>query len=392
MRKGFTLIELLVVIAIIAILAAILFPVFGKAREKARMTQCMSNQKQIALAITMYTQENDETMPGTAGLIDGTIAANQPGPTRQSDYAWRTAIGVADKVYNCTSSGRDGSSTMPTTTTTGPEIGMNVSLYAVGLGVIFSPETTILTADANANGISSPNDFDSRHNDKKGLVASFCDGHVEYIVAANLPKAVVYAGTTYTPPTTGTVGVTATAVNQTASKDLDPTNDFSPYLLAGCNGALLTLQDTAFASTITSISMPVSSTLSKGQTIIIKIGNVAAGDVPLANVSPVSIAISRCALLEYFAPNATDTAVTFTATIPNLRYGLASGNYRVGSYAVIQTESATTFNGTTGQKKAWYRLLGLNGAVNSAALVATPLAAAEPLCDFTGNVLTETAP
>ncbi|HEY3376455.1 MAG TPA: DUF1559 domain-containing protein, partial [Armatimonadota bacterium] len=135
MKKGFTLIELLVVIAIIAILAAILFPVFGKAREKARMTQCMSNQKQIALAITMYTQENDETMPGTTGLVDGVVAANQTFTSRQTDYAWRTAIGVADKVYNCTSSGRDGSAVMPTTTTGGPEIGMNANLYQVGLGV-----------------------------------------------------------------------------------------------------------------------------------------------------------------------------------------------------------------------------------------------------------------
>lgn len=62
-KMGFTLIELLVVIAIIAILAAILFPVFSKAREKARQTQCISNQKQIALAVQMWTQENDEKFP-----------------------------------------------------------------------------------------------------------------------------------------------------------------------------------------------------------------------------------------------------------------------------------------------------------------------------------------
>lgn len=61
--SGFTLIELLVVIAIIAILAAILFPVFAQAREKARQTACLSNSKQITLGITMYTQDYDETMP-----------------------------------------------------------------------------------------------------------------------------------------------------------------------------------------------------------------------------------------------------------------------------------------------------------------------------------------
>jgi prepilin-type N-terminal cleavage/methylation domain-containing protein/prepilin-type processing-associated H-X9-DG protein len=61
--KGFTLIELLVVIAIIAILAAILFPVFAQAREKARQTSCLSNSKQVGTSIIMYVQDYDEAMP-----------------------------------------------------------------------------------------------------------------------------------------------------------------------------------------------------------------------------------------------------------------------------------------------------------------------------------------
>ncbi|WP_309687847.1 DUF1559 domain-containing protein [Armatimonas sp.] len=61
---GFTLIELLVVIAIIAILAAILFPVFAQAREKARQTACLSNLKQIGVGLMMYTQDYDEVLPG----------------------------------------------------------------------------------------------------------------------------------------------------------------------------------------------------------------------------------------------------------------------------------------------------------------------------------------
>jgi len=62
-RTGFTLIELLVVIAIIAILAAILFPVFAQAREKARQSTCLSNFKQIGLGMLMYAQDYDETYP-----------------------------------------------------------------------------------------------------------------------------------------------------------------------------------------------------------------------------------------------------------------------------------------------------------------------------------------
>jgi prepilin-type N-terminal cleavage/methylation domain-containing protein/prepilin-type processing-associated H-X9-DG protein len=61
--RGFTLIELLVVIAIIAILAAILFPVFARARESARRTGCLSNMKQVTTGIMMYTQDYDEVMP-----------------------------------------------------------------------------------------------------------------------------------------------------------------------------------------------------------------------------------------------------------------------------------------------------------------------------------------
>lgn len=76
-RRGFTLIELLVVIAIIAIIAAILFPVFAKVREKARQTTCLSNVKQIGLAMTQYTQDNDESFP--IGAVAGSLGQGWAG-------------------------------------------------------------------------------------------------------------------------------------------------------------------------------------------------------------------------------------------------------------------------------------------------------------------------
>jgi prepilin-type N-terminal cleavage/methylation domain-containing protein/prepilin-type processing-associated H-X9-DG protein len=75
-RRGFTLIELLVVIAIIAILAAILFPVFAQARSKARQATCVSNLKQLGNAMLMYVQDYDETfpyVPGATNAVNGSV-------------------------------------------------------------------------------------------------------------------------------------------------------------------------------------------------------------------------------------------------------------------------------------------------------------------------------
>ena len=89
-RKGFTLIELLVVIAIIAILAAILFPVFARAREKARQTTCLSDFKQVNLGIMMYAQDHDELLPmvrvDVTPAPDGTAVTNYWYPLAINPY------------------------------------------------------------------------------------------------------------------------------------------------------------------------------------------------------------------------------------------------------------------------------------------------------------------
>jgi prepilin-type N-terminal cleavage/methylation domain-containing protein/prepilin-type processing-associated H-X9-DG protein len=98
-NRAFTLIELLVVIAIIAILAAILFPVFAQAREKARQTSCLSNLKQLGTSIMMYTQDYDETFP--LGQQDNWTGA------------WPTAVQPYVKSINVFRCPSDGNFSLP---------------------------------------------------------------------------------------------------------------------------------------------------------------------------------------------------------------------------------------------------------------------------------------
>ena len=185
--KGFTLIELLVVIAIIAILAAILFPVFAKAREKARQTSCLSNVKQLALGALMYTQDYDETF-----MQNNPVGQTVVVPT---DKFWMGRINPYTKnsqIFYCGS--RAGY--------VGYAINQRVSNWdsGVSVGAITSPSSTILlgdTAPTNKYTLNSVVNGDpdwplfapydttnytwdpphERHNDMANF--AFCDGHAK---------------------------------------------------------------------------------------------------------------------------------------------------------------------------------------------------------------------
>lgn len=223
-RFAFTLIELLVVISIIAILAAILFPVFGRARENARRSSCQSNLKQIGLGLTQYLQDYDEKMPNSAF---GSAASD----TNASNYKWMDAISPyvkSEQLFVCPSDaeakyvfqgnapatgthdygsyGQNGAYSAAGDAQTPPR---SSGLYLVSLAQIVAPASTVWATDTDnheeANGsfgflwpnaASNPpismngrgqkrlDKIVERHLETSNVL--FCDGHVKALKLAAL--------------------------------------------------------------------------------------------------------------------------------------------------------------------------------------------------------------
>ena len=175
---AFTLIELLVVIAIIAILAAILFPVFARARENARRASCQSNQKNLVLSFMQYTQDYDERMPmHWAGGVDVKLQWVQTLQPYVKNY----------QVFFCPSASTKNSGA--TVSSANIAYGYNfANLNAVALAAINEPSETLLLADTGENATAYvldrtnatrlPNDIHL-----EGCNFAFVDGHVKWMKA-----------------------------------------------------------------------------------------------------------------------------------------------------------------------------------------------------------------
>lgn len=180
-KKGFTLIELLVVIAIISILASILFPVFGKAREKARQGVCTSNLKQLGQAVMLYLQDYDEIFPSHS--LPGSDCWHM---TLNNNYIKNT------NVFKCPSD---------------PSYVWNVNIsYGynyrwlsrdttwVSLTQIANPSETILVADAGVDYVIAPDGYagtnhkvSDRHSGGSNVL--FVDGHVKWHLFNTIDKS-----------------------------------------------------------------------------------------------------------------------------------------------------------------------------------------------------------
>ena len=196
-KKGFTLIELLVVIAIIAILAAILFPVFAKAREKARQTTCVSNIKQVMTGALMYNQDYDDKMvTAPVHWNDGQAWVCWPFQLQPYIKNWG--------VYACPSTEKGPMDYQYMHYDVWPTYAVACSIFESASGIsmaqVPTPSDKVFIADSNhpvlgnaqgwltASGcgqwvcganINSTHLWRTPHND--GLVVGYIDGHVKWM-------------------------------------------------------------------------------------------------------------------------------------------------------------------------------------------------------------------
>jgi len=199
-KRGFTLIELLVVIAIIAILAAILFPVYARLREKARQTQCVSNIKQTSLAFKTYTDDYDQKYPyvGTYTGVNWTAWPGPPWPAPMDPYIKSPGI-LACPSAGCTGVIGDGiAANKPFS------YFFNRRLSGQSEGIASYPSNCIIIGDwapaafhvVGANGAdstcfdiwrvgSNPNEAHWLAGDRHspGAVYGFVDGHGDILIS-----------------------------------------------------------------------------------------------------------------------------------------------------------------------------------------------------------------
>ena len=192
-RQGFTLIELLVVIAIIAILAAILFPVFARARENARRSSCQSNLKQIGLGILQYTQDYDERYPSSE------MDYNNPG-TGLVQATWDTVIQPyvkSSQLLVCPSDSASqrvthpiyGANTTRSYSATTQVFGAYINTGSAPLSLAAIPETalTVMVAERDQPNFATwtyygrvdnlGSELAYRHLETANFL--YCDGHVK---------------------------------------------------------------------------------------------------------------------------------------------------------------------------------------------------------------------
>jgi prepilin-type N-terminal cleavage/methylation domain-containing protein/prepilin-type processing-associated H-X9-DG protein len=213
-KRGFTLIELLVVIAIIAILAAILFPVFARARENARRASCMSNLKQIGLGVMQYVQDYDEkypiawygpsypggyqtelqTEPGTPGAFFKQCTSGTCGANLTNWLTWKDMIFPYVKsvqIFKCPSS--TDAEYYPDYILNGAYSGVTRTYYGVSAGdgttsmaEIQSPSTSVMIWETGPDAAGSPIEAQYGNNGWASSIPRWPDRHQMHLDGMNL--------------------------------------------------------------------------------------------------------------------------------------------------------------------------------------------------------------